>query len=106
MRADYQVHHFEWRGIRIEVRYTPSWAAYYEEIYGEPLAHLEIEALDPKRRSLPMTETGYRSHFTAPAQIDAEGGPVAYVQRWLEHEAASDNWRNQEAARAQFSLFD
>jgi hypothetical protein len=106
MRADYQVHKLKWNGIAIEIRYTPSWAAYYERIYGEPLAHLEIESLDPKRRPLPMTGTGYRSYFTSPSEIDAQGGPVAYVQAWLDHEAASDNWRNQETTRAQLSLFD
>lgn len=106
MIAAYQTYQLAWRGIAIEVRYCPSWADYYERIYGHPLAHLEIEAIDPPRRPLPMTETGYRSHFTAPAVIAAQGGPAAFVRAWLDHEAAADDWQDQEAARAQLSLFD
>jgi hypothetical protein len=46
-----------------------------------PFAHLEIESIDPAKRPLPMTETGYRSWFGAPADVDAEGGPVEFCPR-------------------------
>ena len=39
-----ETHMLEWNGIRIEIRYGPSWSESYERIYGYPLAHLEIEA--------------------------------------------------------------
>lgn len=100
MSADYETHDLEWRGITIAIRYTPSWADFYEEIYGHPLAHLELEAVAPKRARLPLTGTGYRSHFTAPALIEAAGGPVAFVERALDEAAAqNEGWR-------QPSLFD
>jgi hypothetical protein len=48
-----------WNGIRIEIRCCQSWSESYERIYGHPLAHLEIDAIDPERAPLPVTETGY-----------------------------------------------
>lgn len=60
-----------WRGVAIEVRHCADWSPSFREIYGHPLAHLEIEAVDPARVPLPVTETGYRSLFTASAVIEA-----------------------------------
>ena len=99
-----QTHHLHWRGMRIEVRYCPSWLEAHEEIVGQPLAHLEIDVLDPLRSPLPITATGYRSHFTAPQVIDAEGGAVAFVNRWLDEAAQSPDWKAQEAAARQMSF--
>lgn len=63
-------------------------------IYGYRLAHLEIEAVEPAKSPLPMTETGYRSHFGSADDVDAEGGPVAFVRASLEHAAQSPEWKN------------
>ena len=60
-----ETHTLLWNGIRIEIRYCPSWSESYECVYGHPLAHLEIETIDPARTPLPVTQTGYRSHTTA-----------------------------------------
>lgn len=80
-----------WRGIRIEIRYKPPFARFY---LPTPIAHLEVEAIDPRKAPLPITETGYRSHIVQGIDIDAASGPVAYVQAWLEYEAAkSEKWR-------------
>lgn len=54
---------------------------------------------------LPVTETGYRSHFTSREAVEAEGGPVAYARKWLDCEAMSDAWKAREAAARQMSLF-
>jgi hypothetical protein len=37
--------------------------------------HLQIEAVQPPREPLPITETGYKSHFVAIEAIEAAGGP-------------------------------
>jgi hypothetical protein len=74
-------------------------------VYGYPLAHLEIETVEPANAPLPMTETGYRSHFCAPADIDTEGGPVAFVRAWLECEARSPEWKAAQEERRQLTLF-
>lgn len=114
-----ETHTLEWNGIRIEIRYCPSWSESYERIYGYPLAHLEIEAIDPARTPLPVTETGYRSLFTRADLIEEmqkpersegafcrdEPGPVAFARAWLDEAAKDPKWIEREAARKQLSLF-
>ena len=104
MNKPYEAHQLDWHGIRIEVRYCPSWSKAYEAVYGEGMAHLAIEALDPPRSPLPMTETGYRSHFTPAQVIEGEGGPEAFVKGWLDEAAQSPKWKEQEAASRQMTL--
>ncbi|MFX8473948.1 hypothetical protein ABTL69_19270, partial [Acinetobacter baumannii] len=55
--------------------------------------HIEIESLKPKRAALPMTATGYRSHFLPALELINAGGPVSFVTSWLEREAANKSWR-------------
>jgi hypothetical protein len=105
MSAAYQTHRLQWEGITIEVRYDPDWSPSYRDVYGYPLAHLEIEAAEPAKSALPMTETGYRSHFGSSADIDAEGGPVAFVRAWLECDAQLPEWKAAQEARRQLTLF-
>ena len=69
------------------------------------LLHHEIETLHPTRTPLPITETGYRSHFTGSAAIEERGGPVAYVIAWLDDAAKSSAWKKIEAKGAQLLLF-
>ena len=100
-----ETHTIVWNGIRIEIRYCPSWSESYERIYGYPLAHLELETIDPKRAPLPVTQTGYRSHFTRPDAIAEHGGLVAFARAWLDEAAKDSKWLEREAARKQLSLF-
>jgi hypothetical protein len=102
---NYQTERLTWNGIVIEVRYDADWLESYRETYGYPLAHLEIESINPAKEPLPMTETGYRSWFGAPADVDAEGAPVEFVRLWLEHDARSDLWKAAQAERRQLTLF-
>jgi len=104
MYKPYEPHQIEWRGVLIEVRYCPSWSKSHEEIYGERMAHLEVMSLDEPRRPLPMTETGYRSHFIHAKTIEDQGGPVAFVRAWLDEAAQSQQWKDLEAASRQMSL--
>jgi hypothetical protein len=103
--APVQTYRIDWNGIRIEVRYCPSWSESYERIYGYPLAHLEIEAIEPENAPLPVTNTGYRSHFTRPDLIDAEGGPVAFARSWLDEAAKDPAWIAAQDAARQMTLF-
>jgi hypothetical protein len=96
----------EWQGILIDVRYEPYWLGDPSDgDDGYDIAHLEIVAKQPERARLPMTETGYRSHFTSRAEIDSHGGPVAFVQQWLDAVAATPAWRAHVQAARQMSLF-
>ena len=93
-----------WNGIHLAVSWEPRWLN-LDDDYGLDTAHLQIEAVEPERAMLPITETGYRSHFTTAEAVTAMGGPVAFVLAWLDEEAATPAWRAQEAAARQFALF-
>lgn len=89
-----QAYQFTWRGIRIEVIYCPlKWGM---------SAHLQIRSIEPEGAPLPITETGYRSHFHTPGTVEANGGDVlAQVRAWLDEEAKSKRWRELDAASRQ-----
>jgi hypothetical protein len=93
-----QIHRLTWRGIEIEARYTP--------LQWKVIAHLEIESVAPERAPLPITETGYRSHFHQPGTVEANGGDVvAQVTAWLDEEAEKLEWKRHVESCRQFSLF-
>lgn len=94
-----QIHRFIWQGIDIEVIYLP-------RRFGGVIAHLEIRSIEPHRAPLPITETGYRSHFHACGTVEANGGDVvAQVIAWLDEEAAKPEWRRYVEASRQGELF-
>lgn len=85
-----------WRGITIHVR---SQAGCFT--MGD-LCHFDIEAVSPERAKLPITETGYRSHFyhgTLPEDV------VEAVRSWLDEEAEKPEWKTAEANARQLSFF-
>lgn len=86
-RQEFRLH---WRGIALTLHLTPGWLDLAD--------HLEIRS--EGRIPLPLTETGYRSHFTPIGQIAAYGGALRYVADWLDAEAARKGWTG-----AQLSLF-
>ena len=94
-----------WNGIRIEILYRPDASPAFRRSYGQPLDHLEIRSLAPEREPLPITETGYLSHFTARNVIEEGGGPAALVLAWLDHYAQSPVWQAQHITRQQLDLF-
>jgi len=79
-----------WRSIPIEIAYTP-------EKFGM-VDHIELRT--ENKTPLPVTETGYRSHFMNKGTVAHHGGAVAFVTVWLDHEAEQMKWSN-----AQLSLF-
>ena len=68
------------------------------------IVHLEIMSVT--REPLPITETGYKSHFTAKCLIEEFDGPVESAKMWLDGEA-KDNiiWQNYVSKSRQMSLF-
>jgi hypothetical protein len=97
-----ELHRFDWNGILLEITYEPEWLP--PHILGEDVAHVQVQSIYPTDAPLPITETGYRSHFIAAATIVAAGGPVAYVDVWLTAESQAPAWRQREQAARQFSL--
>ncbi len=67
--------------------------------------HLEIESIKPKRAPLPITETGYRSHFIPALDLINAGGPVTFVTAWIAQEAKGKAWTKAAAIKAQGDLF-
>lgn len=99
-----EVHALLWRGVDIEISFERNWLG------GDPnrphaTAHLTITAKVPDRARLPITETGFRSHFVPAYRIDEAGGPVAYVDAWVNDMARSREWIAYEQASRQLSLF-
>lgn len=83
-------HSITWRGIRIGITFTP-------EAFGMA-DHIELHS--ESRAALPVTETGYRSHFMGKGTVAQQGGAVAFALTWLDHEAARTGWNG-----AQLTLF-
>lgn len=97
------VQRIDWKGIAIEVSYEPDWLC-LSASGGPATAHLQIRSVCPERAALPMTETGYRSHFVPPRTVVDHGGPVAYTLAWLEEAERSPAWREQQEVARQFVL--
>lgn len=103
MTGQYEIFALTWRGIRLEIGYAADWLNMSKR--GYDTAHIEVRSLDPERAPLPITETGYRSHFTSAETVAAYGGPLAFVMTWLDDEASSPAWKAHEARSRQLSLF-
>lgn len=91
----------EWDGITINI----NWEAHWLNSEAYDVAHLDIESVKPEGSALPITETGYLSHFTSRENISAYGGPAAFVLAWLEDAAGKKAWKRKAAASRQFALF-
>ncbi len=72
---------------------------------GEAMSHIEIQTLKPVKAALPITETGYKSHFTPKGNIDEYETPAAFVKEWLDYEAQSEDWKVAQENDRQLSLF-
>lgn len=83
-------HCITWRGVALTITFTPNWLGLSD--------HIELRT--EGRAPLPVTDTGYRSHFVPTGTIDAQDGAVAFVTTWLDHEAKRTRWGG-----AQLSLF-
>lgn len=84
----------KWEGIEFDLSYT-------QPSYCLPYHHLELRAKEP----LPVTETGYRSHFILPDELALWESPEAFVLDWLNQEAKSTEWKTYRAQSRQLSLF-
>lgn len=102
MNRHIEQHRLDWRGIQLEITYEPQWMS--APVMGEDMAHITVQSIDPVNAKLPITETGYRSHFIAPPAVAETGGPVAYVNEWLEIEADTPAWREREEGARQYRL--
>ena len=98
-----QIETLQWEGITIEVSYEAEWLG-FRRGSDMAVAHLQVRSIAPERAPLPMTETGYRSHFVHPDEVEELGGPAAYVEAWLNEMARSAERRDSEVCYRQLSL--
>lgn len=98
------VQRIDWHGITVEVSYEADWLNLANEL-GSPVAHLQVRSVAPERAQLPISETGYKSHFPAMSEVVAHGGPLTYVREWLDQAATLDAWKNHQDQARQFALF-
>ena len=84
-----------WNGIKIMIKHEPNRCGDFDHI------ELQSENLVP----LPLTRTGYFSHFCYETQIEPYGSALAFMQAWMDHEAMKPEWRAFEQASKQLSLF-
>lgn len=99
-----ETHRLRWSGIDIEVTWEPNWLNLARDD-DRDVAHLEIRSIHPLDAPLPVTGTGYRSHFTSVQTVLSLGGPAAFVEAWLEAESQLPDWRREEQERRQLALF-
>lgn len=85
-----------WEGITIYLKWEP-------DAHSGIISHLQMQS--ENRVRIPITETGYRSHFCHKAEIEEHGGPVAYVRKRLEQESVTtkrQSYRKQQGKQALF----
>jgi len=93
-----------WQVYEIEVRYDPDPFSLVS-CHQEAMAHVEIRTLKPENAPLPITETGYRSHFTPKGNIDKYDSAVDFARAWLDHEGQCKEWKTVQEEARQLSLF-
>jgi hypothetical protein len=91
-------HKLVWRDITCRVRHTPDYLS-------KGWSHLEIMVVKPKSAPLPISGTGYRSHFLDVELITKAGGPVVFFERWLDSEATTKAWARADFKWRQGDLF-
>lgn len=93
-------HRFTWTSghltLEIEIAYTPNLHIF---------DHLGIHAVKPAKAQLPISETGYRSHYVPAGTVAAAGGPAQAVQIILDEAATSSKWQEYLESQRQGSLF-
>ena len=87
-----------WRDLTCRVRHTPNYLS-------KGWSHIEIIVVSPKKAPLPITETGYRSHFLDEELLKKVGGPVTFFLNWIEREATTKAWARAEFKWRQGDLF-
>lgn len=83
-----------WEGIEFTLSHTV-------QAFGGPFDHIELHA----KERLPVTETGYRSHFISPQELALWETPTAFVIDWLNDAAKDPSWQEYRQQSRQLSLF-
>jgi hypothetical protein len=85
---------FEWNGLPVTATMQFCW-------HSLDLVHIEVRC--PER--LPVTETGYRSHYTHVDTVKELDGLEGYLNFWFDQLANTKEWQRYWEDRKQLSLF-
>lgn len=85
-----------WDGIPVEI-------TYHQRRWSSDFDHIELRV--PTGHVLPVSETGYRSHFLPHGVVEEYGDAQGFVSAWFDHEAKSPEWKARKDAARQMSLF-
>ncbi|PCH75120.1 MAG: hypothetical protein COC12_01865 [Rhodobacteraceae bacterium] len=101
-QPEYQTYRTEWQGIGLEIRHCSRWLCSSGELITQ---HVEVRSAG--KVPLPITDTGYRSHFMhgAEALLEFDDDPVGFMVWWLDEAAKSKEWKQKVEADRQFELF-
>lgn len=87
-----------WEHVRYRVRHTPDYI-----IKGTD--HIEVVVISPKKEPLPITETGYLSHFVTDGSCRTVQDAIAFFAAWIDCEAKTKRWQKLDQKRRQLDLF-
>jgi len=94
MRDGYETFTLVWSGCVVAVSYQANWL-------NSGQWHIELRCDE----RLPVTTTGYRSHFVSNDAFRDEGEIENFVQSWLDEAAHSNEWQAYLIDRRQLTLF-
>ncbi len=80
----------DYYGVSVRITYNPMWLGTTD--------HLTFESIAPNRHPLPITETGYRSHFFGRREMSGFCSIKAYALALLDNaarESTNNNWQQQ-----------
>lgn len=92
------VQRFTWRGIEMS-------ATHQQNYISTGWSHIELRVLKPKGIPVPITSSGYLSHFLDEADLKAAGGPAGLFREWLDREANAKPYLKALASWRQLDLF-
>jgi hypothetical protein len=70
----------EQRGVTNALTYDPDWSNLSAIHPDYVQAHITPKVAKPERAPLPVTETGYLSHFLSPDEVEVAGGLKTFIQ--------------------------
>lgn len=88
-----------WREVTLRVRHRRDYLTPGTD-------HIELIVIAPEGAPVPITDTGYRSHFIGAEELRRSGGPCAFFLAWIEREAKSKAWAKTEFEWRQLELFE
>ena len=100
------IEHLEWRGRTLRIEFEADWAGNGDDNPETAIALLEVFVEAPIGAPIPVTTSGYRSHFLPPVIITRAGGAAAFVGAWLDEQARGRQWLRIDERWRQLDLFD